>query len=512
MNFWPNTPSSPAGTAIGRRIPVVYPKNMGALAKMKASMLVRLSIVAGVCLGLTHWAPAQRKQNPAADLLLELIRVNTANPPGNNRDLAELLATKFRALGVEVEIIPTPEPQRVHFIARVKGDGSKRPVLLAAHADVVGVEREKWTVDPFAGEVKDGYIYGRGAMDYKGGIAVFAEAIMELVKNHVPLHRDVILLSEADEESGPYGTSWLAQSHWNRMDCEFALNEGGWIIKNAQGGVQYVSISTGDKVSIPLLLTAHGTSTHSSMPRPDSAIFTLSKAMAKLADYETPLELIPSTREFFETLAKTSEPPLSEYFADLVNSKDPKVIEEADREISKNVLLHAIMRNTFAPVFLKAGFRGNVIPGSAEATLNLRVIPGSDLQGFIAQIRGAIDDPGVDVALPSGDNPDAARVKELVKEAESLQSSSTSTDLYRALEASAHATWPGTPVTPYLFQAGTDAIAWRSRGVPVYGIYPYPITPEDLTRMHGNDERVPIESLEQGTEMIYKTLVRVASQ
>ncbi|HEV2315605.1 MAG TPA: M20/M25/M40 family metallo-hydrolase [Candidatus Acidoferrales bacterium] len=479
---------------------------------MKASMIFRLMVVAGVCLSLTRQAPAQAKQNPTANLLIELIRVNTSNPPGNNRDLAELLATKFRALGAEVEIVPTPEAGRVHFIARIKGDGSKEPVLLAAHGDVVGVEREKWTVDPFAGQVKDGYIYGRGAMDFKGGIAVFAEAIMELVKNRVPLHRDVIFLSEADEESGPYGTSWLAESHWNLMDCEFALNEGGWIIENAKGGVQYVSISTGDKVSIPLLLTAKGTSTHSSMPRPDSAIFILSKAMARLADYETPVELIPSTREFFETLAKTSEPPLSKYFEELVSSKDPKVIQEANREISKNVLLHAIMRNTFAPVFLKAGFRGNVIPGSAEATLNLRVIPGTDLQKFIAEIRDVIDDPRVEVSLSSGNNPDATRVKELVKEAESLKSSSTNTDLYRALEASAHSTWPGRPVTPYLFQAGTDAIAWRSRGVPVYGIYPYPLTPEDLTRMHGNDERVSIKSLEQGTEMIYKTLVQVASQ
>jgi len=479
---------------------------------MKAWMMFKLVIVAGVCLSLTRQAPAQVKQNPTADLLIQLIRVNTSNPPGNNRDLAELLATKFRALGAEVEIVPTPEPGRVHFIARIKGDGTKKPVLLAAHGDVVGVEREKWTVDPFAGEVKDGYIYGRGAMDFKGGIAVFAEAIMELVKNHVPLHRDVIFLSEADEESGPYGTSWLAKSHWNLMDCEFALNEGGWIIKNANGDVQYVSISTGDKVSIPLILTAKGTSTHSSMPRPDSAIFILSKAMARLADYEPPVELTPSTKEFFETLAKTSEPPLSTYFEDLVSSKDPKVIQEVSREISKNVLLHAIMRNTFAPVFLKAGFRGNVIPGSAEATLNLRVIPGTDLQKFIAEIREVIDDPRVDVSLSPGDNPDAARVKELVKETESLKSSSTNTDLYRALEASAHSTWPGKPVTPYLFQAGTDAIAWRSRGVPVYGIYPYPITAEDLTRMHGNDERVSIESLQQGTEMIYKTLVQVASQ
>jgi acetylornithine deacetylase/succinyl-diaminopimelate desuccinylase-like protein len=248
------------------------------------------------------------------------------------------------------------------------------------------------------------------------------------------------------------------------------------------------------------------------MPRPDSAIFTLSKAMAKLADYETPVELIPSTREFFETLAKTSETPLSTYFQDLVSSNDPQVIQKADRAISTNPLLHAIMRNTFAPVFLKAGFRGNVIPGSAEATLNLRVIPGTDLQKFIAGISKALDDPRVEVSLPPTDTPEGQRVQRLIKEASSLLPSSQDTDLYRALEVGAHAVWPAAPVTPYLFQAGTDAIAWRSKGVPVYGIYPYPITAEDLTRMHGNDERVPVDSLEQGTEMIYQTLLEVASK
>jgi acetylornithine deacetylase/succinyl-diaminopimelate desuccinylase-like protein len=441
--------------------------------------------------GLTAFAG-----EPTADLLIELLRVDTSNPPGHEGSLDDLLASKFKPWGFEITIIPTPEPGKSHFIARLRGDGSRKPVLLAAHADVVGVERDKWTVDPFAGVVKDGYVYGRGAIDFKGGLAVFAQAALLLAKNHIPLHRDVIFLSEADEESAPYNTTWLAKEHWDQMDCEFALNEGGWVMKNDRGGVRYVSISTADKSSVTLLVTAKGTSTHSSMPRPDSAIFTLAKALAKIADYDTPPKLIPSTKEFFLTLAKTSEPPLSTYFTNLVNGDDPKLVHEADVAISQDSLLHAIMRNTIAPVFLNAGFRGNVIPGSAQATLNFRTIPGTDPLELISEMQSVINDRRVEVSLaPAG-----------VREGARSTPSPTDTALYRALAKNAQAVWSA-PVTPYLFQAGTDAAAWRRRGIPVYGIYPYPITAEDLTRMHGNDERVPLASLEQGTQVIYRTLL-----
>ena len=219
------------------------------------------------------WPAARRvvcafAQDPTAQLLTELLRVDNSNPPGNEARLADLLASKFRALGIDVEIIPTPDPKKAHFLARLKGDGSKRAVLLAGHADTVGVERDKWMLDPFAGILRDGYIYGRGAIDFKGGLAVFAQAVIQLHQNRIPLARDVILLSEADEEGGTYNTTWLAQNYWPKIDCEFALNEGGWIIANPDGRVRYVSISTADKTAVSLKLTARGTSTHSSMPRP----------------------------------------------------------------------------------------------------------------------------------------------------------------------------------------------------------------------------------------------------
>lgn len=461
--------------------------------------------VAGIALAAANGqrevtAQSNAPVDPTAVLLAELIRVNTSNPPGHEASIAELLAPRFKALGFDVDIIPTPEPGKSHFIARLRGDGSKRPVLLAAHADVVGVEREKWTLDPFGGVMKDGYVFGRGALDFKGGMAVFARATMMLAEKKVPLARDVIFLAEADEEGGRYNTSWLAQDHWPKIECEFSLNEGGWIIKGQDGRVRYVSISTADKSSIAVIVTARGTSTHSSMPRPDNAIFTLARALVKLADYETEVKLIPITRQFFLTLARTSSPPMSEYLRNLT-SDDPGLVRQADREISKDPLLHAIMRNTIAPVLMNAGFRGNVIPGSAEATINVRIIPGTDPNDIVRDFQRVIGDPRVEVRLAT---PSAGP--------STAQPSSESTELYRALEKQARLQFAGAEVTPYLFQAGTDARAWRSRGVPVYGIYPYAIDAEDLTRMHGNDERVSIESLQQGTQMIYRTLVDVAAR
>lgn len=452
--------------------------------------------------------------NDTAALLTEIIKIDTSNPPGNEAKLAEFLKTKFAPLGFEIDIYPTPQAGKAHFIARLRGDGSKKPILLAAHSDVVGVEREKWSVDPFAGVIKDGYVMGRGAIDFKGGLAVFAQAVMMLAKNKVPLARDVIFLSEADEEGGQYNTSWLAQSHWDKMDCEYSLNEGGWIIKNSDGTVRYVSISTADKTAVSLLVTAKGVSTHSSMPRPDNAIFTLSKAMAKIADYDTQPKLIDSTKEFFTTMEKTSKPPMSTYFHNLVNSTDPALVKQAAAEISKDPLLHAIMRNTIAPVFLNAGFRGNVIPGSADATLNFRTIPGTNTDELISEMKAVINDPNVDVtlALGKGMPGGSATYTAMLKTARDMKPSTKDTDLYRALVKQSNALFPGVPVTTYLFQAGTDAMAWRSRGIPVYGIYPYPISADDLTRMHGNDERVSIESLQQGTDLIYKTLLQVAAK
>ncbi|HJQ22191.1 MAG TPA: M20/M25/M40 family metallo-hydrolase [Gemmatimonadaceae bacterium] len=443
-------------------------------------------------------AVAQAPTDPTAALLVDLIRVNTSNPPGNEGGVAALLAPRFKALGFEVDTFPTPAAGKTHFVARLRGNGKKRPVLIAAHADVVGVERDKWSVDPFAGIVKDGYVYGRGAIDFKGGMAVFARAAMQLAERKVPLDRDVIFVAEADEEGAlPYSADWLAKCCWQKIDAEFALNEGGWIIQRPDGSVRYVSISTADKGAFLAVVTARGTSTHASMPRPDNAIFTLGKALSRLADQELSVTFTPSTRRFFEALGRSATGAEATAYRDLL-SGDSTRVARGDRQISEDPLLHALLRTTWAPVLINGGFRQNVIPGSAEATLNVRTLPGANAQSIVARMSAIISDPAVTVTLPSP------------AFGEAIPESSDTTALFRALVSAAHATYPGAEVTPYLFQAGTDAAAWRMRGVPVYGIYPYAISAEDLKRMHGNDERVAIASLARGTEMIYRTLVEVA--
>jgi acetylornithine deacetylase/succinyl-diaminopimelate desuccinylase-like protein len=459
---------------------------------------------------------------PVAKLLSQLIRVDTSNPPGNEGQLAEALRPIFVQAGFEVDIIPTPQPGKAHFIARYRGDGSKKPVLMAGHADVVAVEPDKWTMPPFGGEVKDGYLYGRGAIDFKGGLAVFAQAALDIAAmakaGRIKLARDIIVLAEADEEGGLYNTTWLAEKAWDKIDCEFSLNEGGWIIHDPDTKkVRYVSISTADKSSVTLSVTALGSPTHSSMPQKDNAIFRLARAMARLSAYDTKPKLNASTKQFFLTLADTSEEPMKSHFRNLVMSSDPAKIKAADKAISDDDLLHAIMRNTIAPVFLQAGYRGNVIPGTADATINFRTIPGTTAAELIEELNNVIDDPQVVVKeapmrMAGSEKMSAADMEKRMaafRQRGQVKESPTDSELYLSLMKNAKSTYKEALVTPYLFQAGTDAFAWRSRGIPVYGIYPYAISREDLKRMHGNDERVPVDSLVAGLRMITNTLLDV---
>ena len=232
------------------------------------------------------------------DLLQQLIRTNTSNPPGNERQVAELLQARLAPLGFETEIVPTPTPGKAHFIARLRAaNPTAKPLLLAGHEDVVGVERDLWSVDPFAGLVRGGDIWGRGAMDFKGGLAAFTVAASRIARAKPALKRDIILLAEADEEGGDYGTGWLAKNNYAKIDAGVSLNEGGWVLEDRKGAPRLLSVTTIDKNSLSVTLKTRGTSTHSSRPLPDSALARLTRALNRIERYEPPTPKLSKTQK-----------------------------------------------------------------------------------------------------------------------------------------------------------------------------------------------------------------------
>ena len=450
-------------------------------------------------------------------LLKQLIRFDTSNPSGDTAALAAFLRTQFEPLGVQIDVVAAPNGKAVHFIARLKGDGSRKPVLLAAHADVVPVERDKWSVEPFAGIERDGFVYGRGAMDFKGGMAVFARAVMRLAEQKVPLARDVIFLAEADEEQGQYNTTWLAKAHWDKMYAEFALNEGGYIRQDASGIVRQVNVTTVEKMSVVLRLRANGPVGHASRPLPsnETANGKLIAALEKLSVYEPGVQLVPQTRDYLAALGRQNPGPTARSVRKILTGSNARTQAQGERELLQAQapdapLLRALMHNTLAITMVKSGQAANVIPGEAEAIVNARLLPGATTDQLIEEVRRVVRDDAVSVEFATPVSQDATRSYYLAKS--KIAESSTSTELYRALQRNAALIWPQARTVPVLFEAGTDAVAWRERGVPVYGIYPYPLDADILKGMHGHDERIAVRSLYEGTDWVYRVLLDVAKK
>src|SRR5215207_2004494 len=426
------------------------------------------------------------------DLLKQLIQTNTSNPPGNEQQIAELLQARLAPLGFETEIVPTPTPGKAHFIARLRAaNPTAKPLLLAGHEDVVGVEPELWTVDPFAGLVRGDDIFGRGAMDFKGGLAAFTVAASRLARAKVALKRDIILLAEADEEGGNYGTGWLAKTAWPKIDAGVSLNEGGWVFEDGGGTPRLMGVTTIDKNSLSVTLTTRGNSTHSSRPLPDSALAHLTRALNRIERYE-PATPRPGavTRRYLRTWAKRFGGRTGRELRTFLAAKTAKARRRTARPLTRGSfgeLFNGMLRTIYVPTIANSGFRSNVLPGSAEATVNIRLLPGARPRPAIRELERVIGDKRVKVAPITSEGETAAETLARFDKRAKQRPSSIDTELYRVLAREGKREWPTVAVTPALFEAGTDAVPWRERGIPVYGVYPYPITRAELADMHGND-------------------------
>ena len=431
--------------------------------------------------------------------LQRFIRIVTVNPPGNEIYLARELVAILGAAGIEVQLFE-PSPGRATVVGRLRGTGRQAPVLLIAHMDVVGVEADKWTVDPFEGVIRDGYLYGRGAIDDKGMLAANLEAVL-LLKRHVvdaglPLARDVIFLATSDEETGgEWGLGWVIDHHAELIRAEFALNEGGRT-RVIAGGRAYLAIQTSEKVPHIVRVTATGPGGHAAVPLAGNAVLRLGRALAAIASHTEPVRLAPATRRFFGDLSRIW-PNREERtaMADLA-SRSPLLGRRGARMLARTPVFDALLRNGISATMLEGGIRPNVIPTTASATLNIRTLPGESIDAVVGRLRRAIDDPAVNIEITArgGDAP----------------ASDPDSALFVALEASARELRPDIVVVPYLSTGATDSALLRRMGVPCYGVLPFPMTIEDEGRMHGHDERIPLESLHFGVRLIHDAVRRVS--
>lgn len=433
---------------------------------------------------------------------------------------ARWMAAKWEAVGVQAEIITTPKADDVHCIARIAGTGSAPPLLYLGHSDVVSVERDRWTVDPFAGEVRNGFLYGRGALDMKGANAATMAALLRHLAEGSRFDRDIIFLSDTDEELGPYPAGWLAARHWDKVDAGAVLTEGGWFLAQRGGHSPMLATLTCQEKAFALVsVTTEGAMAHSARPRPDSAIVRLNRAIARLGGYEPDVFLAPLVRRHFEALAAaTDDPGLAGAVRLLLQASEQNERNRAGRIVvarSPYPWLHnALIRPTVAFVNESSGHRANVVPGRATATINLRLPPGGPgVDEIVAAMRAVVADEGVTInhvgAVP-GETPQAAADRVAMTIAsppapypQAADGGGDPIGVFTAWESAVRSVFPGTPVTPTVCDFGTSAGAWRARGIPVYGLYPYVVEGHDLERMHGNDERVGVDALRRGADLMY---------
>ncbi len=429
--------------------------------------------------------------------LVDLIRIDTTNPPGNETRVAEYLKRVASMNGISAELLGD-KPARLNFVARIPAavhSETSRPLLLMAHSDVVPADRSQWSVDPFSAELRDGYIYGRGAQDDKSLLAAELAVLVELKRRGVKLTRDVILLSESDEEAGSTGINWLVHNAYPKIDAAFALNEGGASL-DVRSGTRIFQIQTSEKVPTRVVLTARGTAGHASLPRPDNPVVHLARAITALASAAQPVQLNTTTRRYFTDISKLPDYAwLRPLLGKLEN--ESTALAAADEIEARDPELNSMLRTSATPTMLSAGLKVNVIPNKAMAEVDVRRLPTETRQEIETRFRNAINDPAVTLSPEPG------------QEMPATEPSSLTTELFLAMEKVFRDANPNALVVPYMSRGATDGSYLRQKGMAVYGV-PIFLREGGESRAHGNDERLSPGNLARGTELLWKIVLAVA--
>jgi len=438
----------------------------------------------------------QAAGDEAIEHLRALLRLDTRNPPGNEQLAADYIAAALDEAGIAYEIVG-PSPDRATIVARLHGDGSEAPLLLMSHTDVVAVDRDKWTHDPFGGETdSDGFLYGRGALDMKNMVVMELMTLLLLKRSGVALKRDVIFMAAADEETGgTEGAGWVVEHRPELIEAEYALNEGG-------GGTtindrRYYTVQVGEKGTARFRLIARGQPGHGSQPHESNAVLKLAAVLERLHPRATPVHFTSILRAFVEGVAARQPDDVAQALRGVLDdeAKADAAIDALPVAAALKQSLRSIARNTVAPTMLSAGSQINVIPTEAEARVDGRILPGWDHDMFRAELQPLI-----------GDDVEFAWIKPAPALLADVEG-----PLYDVIREVLAVHDPEATAVASMTSGGTDAKHVTKLGVKVYGFAPgLDDGPDESARVHGNDERISLRSLRWGTRVLYEVVERFA--
>ncbi len=435
------------------------------------------------------WAPLARESQ---GILSDYIRINTTNPPGNEILAARFLKAILDREGIEARILDTTElgPNRANLYARLKGNGSKKAIALVHHMDVVPATPASWSVDPFSGAVKDGYIWGRGTIDMKGNGVAQLMAMIALKRSGVPLTRDIVYIGNSDEELTSTGGLVFVKRHPDLLsDVEYLMTEGAdSFVEN--GKVVYFAVGVAEKRTFWQRLTVNGVPSHGSRPTKQNPVPRLVAALYKISQYETPLHVTPGVAKFFRDIARIYPEPKRSWLSNVsVALNNP----EAREWILSDVSWNAFLRNTISLTGLAGSNKTNVIPGVATADIDVRLLPDQDPAQFLETLQNLVADTAVHFTT-------------LLQPKTPLESP-INTDLFHAIERAAHDREPSAFVTTPMETAATDRPTYRRLGIITYGFSPFLVPRPEIQRgMHGNDERLSVDNVGYGVHFLYDIL------
>ena len=438
----------------------------------------------------------------AHDIFKELIEINTTDSVGNVTTAAQAMAKRLRAGGfsaADMQLLG-PNDRKRNLVVRLKGSGAHRPVLMIGHLDVVEAHREDWSTDPFKFVEKDGYFYGRGTEDMKDGDAIMVTSLLRMKKEGFRPSRDLILALTADEEGGAAnGVDWLLKNHRKLVDAEFVLNHDGFSVETEHGKPVFFELDGTEKVYSDYLISATNAGGHSSLPRPDNAIYELMNSLARLAKYEFPFELNNVTRGYYEEMAKIATGERArDIEAMLQVPADPAAVARLSRDANDRSILHT----TCVATRLAAGHANNALPQRAQATVNCRILPGHSPEDVRKTLIQVLADSKLTVQYID-DN--GKTIHETASDRRAFPPPPLRADVMRPLESVVASFWPGIPIVPTMAVGASDGVYTSAAGLPTYNLTGIALEHGD-ERAHGRDERIGIESFYRGNEFYYEYL------